>query len=400
MYGQNLKTLVESMGHRQAAILLGDALREGELKSEDFSLRELAEAFLGHKWVSGLTPGGETGFAPIQSSAELMEAGDAIDVTAYSNITGQLMYSAILEGFTQEGFISDSLARRIPTKLSGEKIPGLGNLMTGSSATDTLDGVGDGMPFPTIGEIAEDYVETPSTTKRGLILGITKETIFFDRTGLMLERARQIGERLGLDKEKRLLNVVLGITNNFSWRGTSYNTYLTSGSWINSKTGVELVDWTDVEIAELMFTDMTDPDTGEPIIMGPDKTLLVMPAKHFTARRILGATEVEYGTRAAATPITRSPNPLPAGYSLIVNARMQARIVAGYSVAAADAAKYWYYGSFMKAFAYMENWPITVVQAPANGEAEFERDIIVRFKASERGAAAVMNPRYVLKLTG
>ena len=37
------------------------------------------------------------------------------------------------------------------------------------------------------------------------------------------------------------------------------------------------------------------------------------------------------------------------------------------------------------AFAYMENWPITVVQAPANSEAEFNQDIVARFKASERG---------------
>ena len=48
----------------------------------------------------------------------------------------------------------------------------------------------------------------------------------------------------------------------------------------------------------------------------------------------------------------------------------------------------------------MENWPITVTQAPRNSEAEFESDIVARFKAIERGAAAVMNPRYVVKNTG
>ena len=37
----------------------------------------------------------------------------------------------------------------------------------------------------------------------------------------------------------------------------------------------------------------------------------------------------------------------------------------------------------------MENWPITVTQAPSNSEAEFNQDIVLRFKASERGAAAV-----------
>ena len=48
--------------------------------------------------------------------------------------------------------------------------------------------------------------------------------------------------------------------------------------------------------------------------------------------------------------------------------------------AAADAANYWFYGNFQKAFAYMENWPITVVQAPVNSEAEFTHDIPFRLE--------------------
>ena len=48
----------------------------------------------------------------------------------------------------------------------------------------------------------------------------------------------------------------------------------------------------------------------------------------------------------------------------------------------------------------MENWPITVTQAPPNSEAEFSQDIVLRFKASERGAAAVLDPRCVVKSTG
>ena len=64
---------------------------------------------------------------------------------------------------------------------------------------------------------------------------------------------------------------------------------------------------------------------------------------------------------------------------------------------ATNAKKWWFLGDFRRAFAYMENWPITVTQAPANSEADFNQDIVLRFKASERGAAAVINPRYVIK---
>jgi hypothetical protein len=48
----------------------------------------------------------------------------------------------------------------------------------------------------------------------------------------------------------------------------------------------------------------------------------------------------------------------------------------------------------------MENWPITVTQSPLGSEAEFASDIVLRFKASERGAAAVLNPRYIVKNSG
>ena len=43
----------------------------------------------------------------------------------------------------------------------------------------------------------------------------------------------------------------------------------------------------------------------------------------------------------------------------------------------------------------MENWPITVTQAPANSEAEFTQDTVVRFKASERGNWSIWEPRCI-----
>jgi hypothetical protein len=42
----------------------------------------------------------------------------------------------------------------------------------------------------------------------------------------------------------------------------------------------------------------------------------------------------------------------------------------------------------------------TVVQAPVNSEAEFTQDIVVRFKASERGTPAIMEPRRIQRHRG
>ena len=88
--------------------------------------------------------------------------------------------------------------------------------------------------------------------------------------------------------------------------------------------------------------------------------------------------------------------PNPVGPLQVVTSPIAYQLLVGSGLTATQVNDYWYVGDFKRAFAYMENWPITVTQAPLNSEAEFNQDIIVRYKASERGAAAVMNPRYVV----
>ena len=229
---------------------------------------------------------------------------------------------------------------------------------------------------------------------------VTKEAIFFDRTNLVLSRAAEVGEVLGLNKEKRLIDLVIGATNNYKWKGTDYDTYYarpaTARHWINELADNELVDWTDVDAAEQLFADILDPNTGEPVLVQAT-TVLVMPAYRHAAHRVFNAAEITYTAGGAATTTTAA-NPL--GNYRVVESRLAYRRIVASGESAADAKKWWFIGDFRKAFAYMENWPITVTQSPPGSEADFNQDIVVRFKASERGAAAVINPRYVVKCTG
>jgi hypothetical protein len=294
-----------------------------------------------------------------------------------------------MEADTQEAFVMSKLVDTIPTRLDGEKIPGV------SRIADQVDEVHPGMPYPHLG-FGEDYIETPSTTKRGFIVPVTKEAIFFDRTHLVLSRAAEVGEVLGLNKEKRLLDLLIGVTNNYKWRGVSYNTYQAATPWINVKTANALGDWTNVDAAEQLFADILDPNTGEPVLVSAN-TVLVMPAYRHAAHRIFNAAEIRYTVSGASTT-TVAANPL-SSYQ-VAESRLAYRRILASGVASADARKYWFIGDFRRAFAYMENWPITVAQSPIGSEAEFESDVVVRFKASERGAAAVINPRYIVKNTG
>ncbi len=303
--------------------------------------------------------------------------------------SSQVIHSKIVEAYTQEAFVVSKLVQTIPTRLDGEKIPGIGRI------AENVEEVGPGMPFPNLG-FGEDYIETPTTSKRGFIVPVTKETIFFDRTHLILSRAAEVGEVLGLNKEKRLIDLAIGVTNNYKPKGSSRQTYATSGEWVNELAGNELVDWTNVDAAEQLFAEMSDPHTGEPILVS-GTTVLVMPAYRHAAHRVFNAAEIAYAGAGSQT-ITTATNPL--GNYRVEESRLAYRRIVASGVATDEAKKWWLVGDFSKAFAYMENWPITVTQAPVNSEADFNNDIVLRFKASERGAAAVMNPRYIVKCTG
>lgn len=365
---------------------LAEALREKHLRPDDFSLRDLAEGLIpdGSEWVRLLDPRASGG-------VRVLEA-EGVDLTAFLNVTSQVISSKILEAYTHEAFVVSRLVETIPTRLDGERIAGIGRV------PDAATEVHPGMPYQHVG-FGEDYIETPSTTKHGLIVPVTREAIFFDRTNLVLARAAEVGEVLGLNKEKRLIDLVIGATNNYRWKGTQYNTYYAAadnGPWTNALSGNELVDWTDVDAAEQLLAEIVDPVTGEPVLVQPD-AVLVMPAYRHAAARVFNAAEIRYAAADAPTT-TCAPNPL-SRYRLHDSRLVFRRIVAS-GVAADVAKKWWFLGDFRRAFAYMENWPITVTQSSTGSEADFNQDIVVRFKASERGAAAAINPRYVVKCVG
>ncbi len=381
---KELRKRFETDGPENTVRHLGEALRKKDLRGEDFSIRELAEALIpgGHHWIRELDPR--------SGSGSVLLEGDGIDTSAFLGVTSQIIYNKILESYNLEAFAMSKLVETIPTRFDGEKIPGT------TGIADFGREINPGMPYPNVG-FSEDYVETPNTSKRGLIVPVTKEAVFFDRTHLILSRAAEVGEVLALNKEKRILDAVLGVTNTFKWKGKGYNTYCsaTADPYVNMMSSNPLADWTSLENAENLFASMLDPNTKEPILVEPD-TVLVMPQKRGIAHRLFNASEVSY-TASESTTMSAIANPY-ARYN-VVSSRLAYKRLLDSGVTAANAAGYWFLGNFRKAFAYMENWPITVTQSPLGSEADFTQDIVVRFKASERGTPAVLNPRYVVKCT-
>lgn len=374
-----LKRMYESMGPVETCERLGQALTEGHLRPDDFSIRDLFVGLIegGDELLRQISYGKSGGF-------RLQEAAQGVDTSAFSNITGQIIFNKVKEGYNSPEFLWPQLCETIPTTfLNGELIPGIGQV------GDKAEVVGEGNEYPMLG-LNEEYVQTPVLSKRGFIIPVTREIIVADRTGLLLRVCGEGGRvYMGVNKEKRVIDVATGQTNSYKRNGTATNTYLTSGAYINSQSN-RLTDWTSVEKAELLFDAMTDPNTGEPIIL-LGRQLLVPTALKYTARRILEATEVAMvdNQANATTYRTMSGNPLKGNgstYTVLSSPYVKVRD---------SSATTWFFGDFKRAFAYMEAWAIETLQASPNSESEFRRDIWQQYKVSEMGKEAVLEPREV-----
>lgn len=364
-------------------------LATGQIDVNKISIRDLFEALMpdGRELVRLFDPR----LGPGSGTRELMilEGQGAVTSGDFSNITGQIVYSRLIERLTPEAYPFQALIPNQPTQFDGEKIAGIAGL------GDMAQVVAENNDFPLVG-FGQDYIETPQTTKRGFIVPVTKEAIFFDRTGRLLQEAGRVGDSLVLNKEKRAIDCIIDentTTHRYKWLGTSYATYQTTTPWDNVTASNALVDWTDVDNMNQTLNGITDPFTGEPVVVEAD-TLICTKSLEMTADRIRNATEITVVTPGYATSAnpneTRQPNPMRGKYQVVSSRLLASRLATDTDV---------FYGSPRQYAAYMENWPITVTQAPAGNSDDFNRDIVTKFKCSERGQYAVLQPRVMSKST-
>jgi hypothetical protein len=409
--GRDAVLASRTWGDLQEALDAGSRGDAGGIAANAFSLRDLAANTI---FSRDGEPVGQTFveecFDPA-NTRPLQESMAAVDASAFAGITGQLLVSRILQAFTAEEFVASKLVPTFPTRLNGERIPGAalprdpGEDFVEAEEMDPLHYVG----------FSEEYVETPATVKRQLGIAVTKEAIFFDRTGLVLDRANYVGTILGLRKEKNLLGTIIGAVNTFKEKRTgdsaavSLNTYTSAAElqqgglpqrWVNHLDNNPLADWTNINAAEQLFSQIVDPNTGEPIIL-PNTRLIFAPQIQFLAlNQLMLGNQIWKLTQGGLAPstgqtgvVTIGPNPLGnLGITMATSRQLYKQLQVQLGLDPTTAGGYWFYGD-PSAFAYAENWPMTVVQAPVNSEAEFVQDIVVRFKASERGQAVIMEPR-------
>lgn len=375
-------------GPEGTAAILIEGLRRRDIKPGEFSVKALFESMVPDGWEF-LQEWHTGGFST--RTAALLEAG-AVKASQFSNITGQIVYSMTLEKYDDEDFVFTKEVTNIPSQfLDMEKVAGIGRI------GDEAEVVGEGQPYPYVGP-TEDYIHLPPAKKRGDICALTWESVFADRTGDLLARAGELGFWLGLNKEKRIIDSIVDENggaasaatggHRYHWRGTSYATYDTGTTWDNVTTSNALVDWTDIEGAELTLSRITDQNTGEPTMITPD-TVIVTKQLEYTARYVIQSTSMAInagGYATSGTPTRYELSNMVPKYKILTSRLLETRMATDTD---------WYLANLKKAIGYKECRPLTVEQAPSNHPDAFNRDIVNQWKVSEIGAACVLNPRYI-----
>lgn len=388
---RELRQLYEHKAGEQMYVHLKDALEKKHLRPSDFSIRDVCEAIMGREYAQLMQP--KSGHY-VHSS--LMES-DSVRFSDFSQITGQILFTEVKESNAQEEQPFSKVVPSKPSKIQGvEKIPGI------SDIGDDLEVVGEEQPYPSLG-VSQDYIEVAAKVKRGGIVNVTREAILGDLTGLLLDRCRQLGKFLAINKEKRIIDAVIdenagaasihAAGHRYHWRGTSIQTYGDNSgthNWDNLSASNALVDWTDINNAWLLLRSMTDPFTGEPIMIEPTH-IVVTPQLQWQADMILTATRVGRHSGGYATSGNLvefdAANPVPK-LQVLSSALLASR-------AATDTD--WWIGNPAKAFAYYENWGLETEEAPKDSHEAFYRDIVMALKASEKGCAATIEPRLMVE---
>lgn len=372
------------------------------LRPEDFSFRDLAESIIGEDWNEQLNPGALQRVAIMEANGvNLLETGGtgALSASAFANINAftavvaGLLEVKVMEGWQNPQYIAEQLMPAEATKMfDGRKVIGVSRI--GDQAEERLPL----MPTKRV-QIGERWIQQPRTVENALSSEVSQEVVYLDLTGQALSEASDVGTWLGYRKELRCIDAFIGVTNTYSYKGTSYNTYQAAGTWDNSFSN-ELLHWTDIEEVEIKFRDMTDPETGTRVLIQPN-TILVNRGKLHTANAIIGATNVQYrDATSAAHNIREFANPIK-GYSVLESPLVYERCRAsdGLNLSAANAEKYWWTYEKGKPFKYAQNWPLRTQQAAPNQLDMIDRGVVLYIKADERGIPMVYEPRRVVRCT-
>ena len=258
-------------------------LSEG-LKPAEYGLRDLYE---------NLVLGGRDTVRDWERGEQISESATAVTTADFALIAEQLLIHSVQEAYNLAALVGNQLVSPFPSSLQeSEVIPGIAVV-----ADEFETPIPEGKPYPMIG-LQPSTVRIPAAEKRGGILPITREMIIRDRTGLLLQRAQTLGEAMGLNKEKRIIDTVIGADASYIRKDEARATYANSAAGTNmgfDNLSTEiLTDFTDIRILDEIYNQISDPDINEPLSVVPT-TILCGRDLAWQARSVIRNVKVREG---------------------------------------------------------------------------------------------------------
>lgn len=395
-------------GNDNAVVGLQNALKERQIGVNEWNVGQVFRECFGEEAFYTLR---DSDASEIAKFFRVQEAAGGVSTAAFANINKPFAYTAFLEPYS---YPQNEFSRAIPTtplpqgSTKFQRMPGVTNI-----GRETLV-VQEGDAYPVAG-VSENYIETPEVIKRGAKVPVTKEAIFFDRTGQLVDQCRRVGEAMALDREYRAVNCVVDIGESnsngyyrYRWgKSTSglaiiatYGDNSGTHNWDNLAATNPFSDFANMNTAWQLLMGQTDPFTGEPIYFQP-RHLLVGPGLAFSVPKVLAATIT---TAVGGYPTSGNPsastydNPVNTIVGAVTPVGTQSMIFQGQNTTA-SAATTWYLGDLSKAFGYLEAWAPRVDSLGAGSADDFDRDIVLQFKVSEMGTYFTKEPRAIVRCT-
>lgn len=330
---------------------------------------------------------------------EVLEAAGPVTTASFQQISGQIMYGLSMDSYQSPEFIFSKAIPTRQTKFDFEKVAGIAEI------GDEAQVVKEGDNYPVVG-VSEKYRHAPLLRKRGFRIQLTREVVFFDRTGDLQNKISGGSKSMGQNREKRAVDCVIDENagarsailggHRYHYLGNSIATYGNDSgnhNWDNLSAATGLVDWTDIEAVEILMDALTDPNTGEPIVF-QGKHLVCTTQNKQTALRIRNATEISVYTPGFATTgnptETKVGNPYANAYEVMCSPYVHNRLATDTD---------WYYGDLGMAFEYAQAWPEEVKQLAGGTQLEFDADIVQQYRWSEYGNYGTKEPRAMVRAT-
>ena len=329
--------------------------------------REVAEKIRGLVESKKVSPERVSLRALWEQLVERKQLQENLTSSAFPTIAGEIISSVIIQGYESFPKNGDKLVRTVPSKLKVSLVPGW-------KAIGKIRRVNEREPY---GQVTppDEKTATIKNFKHGGLLDLTRESIFFDQTGQLLDDARALGEEGARFREEIIMNKICDV-----------DADALSGADLYSAGNVNLLTTNPLgtagwENAHVSLMDKKDDNTGKPIWVFGERPILVCAAGLWPTAEKLRANE--YGPQGTA--------------NLDVNlARNMFEVVVNPYLTKANTT--WWYGGFKRQFRWEEVWPLeTFTRVGQDTEEGFKQDVIQQFKVSFYGGCGAVDTRYVFE---